>query len=135
MSFFVRIMQAGMVLAFFAPATDLKITDSRGAEVVVRGAIIDYGGMLTVDNVADGIRVLQGDATVNVKWSDVDTLRVTKVDSTEKPPRINLEIVLRNKKRVAAALYREGHMKLTGKSDLGDYSIDLEKVQRIVPIR
>ena len=118
-----------------AGAADLKITDSRGTEVVLTGASVDYSGFLASDKETQGIRVLQGDGMVTVKWTDVESLRVVRRDDSVKPPRIELEIVLRNGKKVPAALFRQGQMKLSGKTDLGDYSIDLEKVRTIVPVR
>ena len=117
-----------------ALAVDLKVTDSRGTEVLVAGASVDYGGFMP-DKETDGIRVLQGDATVMVKWSDVESLTVTRKDNSVKPPRIEIEIVLRNGKKVPAALFHQGQMKLSGKSELGDYSIDLGKVRTIAPVR
>jgi hypothetical protein len=127
-------------LVLFLPATravaaDLKITDSKGTEVVLTGASIDYSGLLTPDKETEGIRVLQGDGRIMVKWTDVESLRVVRRDDSEKPPRIQLEIVLRNGKKVPATLFRQGQMKLSGKTDLGDYSIDLDKVRAIVPVR
>jgi len=118
-----------------APPTDLRITDSRGTSVVVTGATIDYGGMLATDQQSDGIRLLQGDGAVLLKWSNVDTIRVTKVDESESPPRIDLEVVLRDGKRVPATLLRKGRMQLLGKTQLGDYSIGLDKIRMIVPVR
>ena len=131
------------VLAFlilFLPATravaaDLKIVDSRGTEVVLTDASVDYSGLLTPDKETEGIRVLQGDGRVMVKWTEVESLKVVRRDDSEKPPRIELEIVLRNGKKVPATLFRQGQMKLSGKTDLGDYSIDLDKVRTIVPVR
>jgi len=118
-----------------APPTDLRITDSRGTSVVVTGATIDYGGMLATDQQSDGIRLLQGDGAVLLKWSNVDTIRVTRVDESETPPRIDLEVVLRDGKRVPATLLRKGRMQLLGKTQLGDYSIGLDKIRMIVPVR
>jgi len=118
-----------------APPTDLRITDSRGTSVVVTGATIDYGGMLATDQQSDGIRLLQGDGAVLLKWSNVDTIRVTKVDESESPPRIDLEVVLRDGKRVPATLLRKGRMQLLGKTQLGGYSIGLDKIRMIVPVR
>ena len=43
--------------------------------------------------------------------------------------------MLRNQKKVPAALLRQGRMKLTGKSELGDYSIDLDRVRTITPLK
>jgi hypothetical protein len=116
-------------------AADLRITDSRGTELVVSNAAIDYSSFLATEVQADGIRVLQGDGTVTVKWADVDSVKVVRQDDSVKPPRIELEIVLRNGRKVPAALIRLGRMKLTGKTELGDYSIDLDKVRSIVPVR
>src|SRR5207244_2708142 len=58
-----------------AAAADLRITDTRGREVVVAGAAIDYGGFMT-DKETNGIRVLQGDGVVTVKWTDVESVKV-----------------------------------------------------------
>ena len=116
-------------------AADLRVTDSRGTEVVVIGASIDYSGFMTSDKETRGIRVLQGDGTVTVKWTDVDSLRITRMDNSVKPPRVEIEIVLTNGKKVPAALLRQGQMKLLGKTELGEYSIDLEKIRSIIPVR
>jgi hypothetical protein len=116
-------------------AADLKITDSGGTAVVVTGAAIDYGGFLSSDLETQGIRVLQGDGIVTVKWTDIDTISVTGKDESVKPPRLKLEVVLRNGKKVPASLVRQGQMKLKGRTDLGEYSIDLEKVRHIAPAR
>ena len=70
-----------------------------------------------------------------LKWSNVDTIRVTRVDESETPPRIDLEVVLRDGKRVPATLLRKGRMQLLGKTQLGDYSIGLDKIRMIVPVR
>ena len=124
-----------LAVASSAVAADLKVTDSRGTEVVVAGASIDYSGFMTADKDADGIRVLQGDGQVTVKWADVESLRVLRKDESVKPPRIELEITLRGGKKVPASLFRQGQMKLTGKTELGTYSIDLDKVRAIAPVR
>jgi hypothetical protein len=113
----------------------LRITDSSGTQVLVTGATIEYGSLLSTDKETDGIRVLQGEGSVLLKWSTVDTIRVTKVDESAKPLRIDLEVVLRTRKRVPATLLRKGRMQLLGKTELGDYSIDLAKVRVIVPVR
>ena len=116
-------------------AADLRITDSRGTEVLVAGASIDYSGFVASDKETEGIRVLQGDGLVSVKWTDVESLKVLRIDDSTRPSRIEIEIVLRNGKKVPAALFRQGQMKLAGKSDLGDYSIDLDKIRAITPVR
>ena len=115
-------------------AADLKVKDSRGTEVTVSNAVIDYGGFMA-DTEPQGIRLLQGDATVVVRWVDIESLTVVRTDSSVKPPRVELEVVLRSGKKTPAALFRLGAMKLRGKSDLGEYSIDLDKIRTITPIR
>lgn len=128
-----------LLLALFVPssrasATDLKVTDSRGTEVLVTNAGIDTVGFLGSERESEGIKVLQGEGIVMVKWRDIRSLTVTKRDESTKPPRIEVEIVLKNGTRVAAALLRQGKMLLVGKTELGDYSIDLDKLRAIVPM-
>ena len=118
-----------------ALAADLKIKDSRGTEVLLTNASIDYSSLLTSDKEREGIRLLQGDGLVTVKWTDIDTLTVLRTDDSVRPARTELEIVLRSGKKVPAALLRKGQMKLLGKTDLGDYAIDLDKVRTITPVR
>ena len=118
-----------------AGATDLQVTDSKGTVVVVKNAVVDYGGMLTADADNDGIRVQQGDGLVRLKWAAVQSLSVTKVDTEVKPARVDLEVTLTSGTHTAATLLRKGAMTLSGKSELGDYTIGLEKVRRIVPLR
>jgi hypothetical protein len=124
-----------LLVAARANAADLRITDRRGTEVVVRSAAIDYGGFVASNMETEGIRLMQGDGSVMAKWADIETLKVVHRDESVKPPRIEIEVVLRNQKKVPAALLRQGRMKLTGKTELGDYSIDLDKVQTITPLR
>ncbi len=131
----VLLLAALLVVAATASAADLRITDSRGTEVVVMSAAIDYGGFVASETVTDGIRLMQGDGSVMVKWSEIESLKVIRRDESVKPPRIELEVVLKNQKKLPAALLRQGRMKLTGKTELGEYSIDLDKVRTITPIK
>jgi len=62
-------------------------------------------------------------------------LKVSKRDESVKPVRIEIEIVLRGGRRATAALLRLGAMKLLGRTELGDYSIDLDKVRAIAPVK
>ena len=124
-----------LLLSTTALAADLRITDSSGTEVVVTAAVVDYGSMLTVDKDSEGIRVLQGDGVVRLKWTDVEIIAVTRTDEQARPPRTELEIVMRNGTKVPATLFRKGAMTLTGRTNLGEYSIVLDKVRRIVPVR
>lgn len=118
-----------------AVAADLRITDSRGTEVLLTDAVVDYSSFMTSDKETEGIRLLHGDGTVTAKWADIASLNAVRRDESVKPPRIELEIVLKNGKKAPAALFRQGRMKLLGKTDLGDYSIDLENVRTIIPMR
>jgi hypothetical protein len=131
----VLLFAALLLVAASASAADLRITDSRGTEVVVQAAAIDYGGFVASEIETQGIRLMQGDGSVMVKWADIETLKVLRRDESVKPPRVELEVVLKNQKKVPAALFRQGRMKLTGKTELGDYSIDLDKVRTITPLR
>jgi hypothetical protein len=116
-------------------AADLRITDTRGVEVLVTAATVDYSSFLASDKDTEGIRVLQGDGLVTLKWTDVESLKVMRRDESVKPPRIELEISLRNGKKVPAALFRQGQMKLVGRTELGAYSLDLDKIRLIIPVR
>lgn len=118
-----------------SPTTSLRIVDAQGVEVVVANVAIDYGSMITTDLQTDGIRLQQGDGSVVVKWSGVDTIRVTGTDSTSRPPKVALQVVMRSKARRPATLAEKGRMLLIGQTDLGDYQIDLHKVRLIVPVR
>ena len=112
--------------------TDVRVTDSGGVEVLVKDVNIDYGGLLGSDKETDGIRVSQGEALVTAKWEDIQGLIITGRDPVAS--RMTVEIILKDGKKVPATLVRKGRMKLTGKSDLGDYAIDLEKIRKITTV-
>ena len=131
----VLLLAALLLVAASASAADLRITDSRGTEVVVLSAAIDYGGFMASDIETQGIRLMQGDGSVMVKWADIETLKIVRRDESVKPPRVELEVLLKNQKKVPAALFRQGRMRLTGKTELGEYSIDLDKVRTITPLK
>lgn len=115
-----------------AYATDARVVDSGGVEVLVREISIDYGGLLGSDKETEGVRVSQGDAMVTAKWMDIHSMSITGHDPAVK--RMTVEILLKDGKKIEAALVRKGRMKLSGKSDLGDYMIDLEKVRKITVV-
>jgi hypothetical protein len=131
----ILILTALLLLPSLARATDVQVTDTQGTVVVVRDATVDYGSMLSPDADKEGIRIQQGDAAVRVKWSEVQSLSITKVDSSVKPARLELEVVMMSGTRAPGTLLRKGAMTLTGKAPLGDYTIPLEKVRRIAPVR
>jgi hypothetical protein len=117
-------------------AADLRITDTSGTQVVVKDASIDYPGALgSAVRESSGIRVLQGDATVTVKWKDLQSLQVSGGDSGSKPEHLAVDLRLRNGRQVSAALQRPADAKLRGKTDLGEYALDLHKVRSIEPLR
>ena len=118
-----------LLMTASAQAADLHIMDSMGVELLVRDVTIDYGGLLGSDKETEGIRVSQGEAMVTAQWVDMESLTVTGRDAAAS--RMAIEIVLKGGKKVNATLVRKGRMKISGISDLGVYSIDLEKVKRI----
>ena len=110
----------------------LKITDASNNVQVVQGVAVDYG-TFAADKETEGIRLYQGDAVVTAKWINIGTLTVVSKDESVTPPRIHVEVVMKSGEKVSAALYRKGRMRLLGKTTLGDYAIDLDKVRSIVP--
>ena len=105
---------AFLALCGVATAADLKITDSRGTEVVLTGASIDYGGFLGSEQETQGIRVLQGDGSVLVKWTDVASIKVLRRDDTAKPPRVELEIALKKWQESAGSVVQAGQNEAVG---------------------
>lgn len=126
------VFPALLLMAAPAFATDVRVTDSGGSEVLVKEVSIDYGGLLGSDKETEGVRVSQGEALVTAKWLDIQSIAITGRDAAAS--RMTVEIVLKDGKRVPATLLRKGRMKLVGRSDLGDYSIDLEKVRKITTV-
>ena len=116
-----------------ANAADARVMDSAGIEVLVKDIVIDYSGLLGSDREDDGVRVSQGEALVTAKWSDMLSLTITGRDAAL--ARMTVEIALKDGKKVGATLIRKGKMKLTGKADLGEYSIDLEKIRKITIVK
>jgi hypothetical protein len=118
-----------LLLAASARAADVRVMDSQGIEVMVKDITIDYSGLLGSDKETEGVRVSQGEALVTARWADIQSLTITGRDPAA--ARMTVEILLKDGKKVAASLIRKGRMKLIGKADLGDYSIDLEKIKKI----
>jgi hypothetical protein len=126
-----------MVPTFFlltaaAYAADVRVMDSAGVEVLVKEITIDYSGLLGSDRETEGVRVAQGEALVTAKWADIQSITITGRDAAA--ARMTVEIQLKDGKKVTAALIRKGRMKLSGKADLGEYSIDLEKIRKITTV-
>src|SRR3954447_19340624 len=133
----IRLFVALLVLVpAFAHAADLKITDTSGAQLIVKNASLDYPAALgAATRVSDGIRVLQGDGSATVKWKDMQSLIVRDADDRSKPSRLEVDVHLRNGRHVSATLQRPADVKLRGKTELGEYAIDLDKVRSIEPLR
>src|SRR4030095_7558631 len=127
------VLLAVIAFAGSAYAVDVRVTDSAGIEVLVKEISIDYGGLLGSDKDSEGVRVSVGDANVTTRWADIQSLAVT--GRNDQNGGLIVEIVLKDgKTKVTAQLQRKGRMKLSGKADLGEYSIDLEKVKRITVV-
>jgi hypothetical protein len=125
-------MRSLLLIWFFAAtafATDLRITDSTNTVIVVHEAFIDYGGLMG-DKEADGLRIYQGEALVTAKWANIRSVTITGKDSSPQS-RLKADIVPRKGTKISTTLVSKGRMMLSGKTDLGDYSINLEKVRAI----
>ena len=122
------------ILALASPVfgADVRVVDSAGVEVLVREISIDYSGLLGSDKETEGVRVAQGEALVTAKWTDIQSLTITGRDAAA--ARMTIEILLKDVKKVNATLVIKGRMKLMGKADLGEYSIDLEKIRKITTV-
>jgi hypothetical protein len=123
-----------LLFAISVFAADLRVTDNMNATMLVRGVVIDYGAFRD-DKEDQGIRVQVGEALVTAEWANIETLNVTGRDENVNPPRIRVELALRNGQKMSGVLVSRGRMKLTGKTDVGDYSIDLSKIKTITPVR
>ena len=126
------VFPAFLALTATGLAADVRVIDSTGTDVLVRDISIDYSGLLGSDKETEGVRVSQGEALVTAKWTDIQSLTITGRDPSA--ARMTIEILLKDGKKVNATLIRKGRMKLTGKADLGEYSIDLEKIRKIIPL-
>lgn len=114
-------------------ATDLRITDASNTIIVVHDAFIDYGGLMG-DKESEGLRIYQGEAMVTALWANIRSVTITgKTTSAE--PRPTAEIIPRKGSKINTTLVSKGRMRLSGKTDLGDYAIDLEKIRIIEPLQ
>ena len=119
-------------------ATDLKVTDSTATVIVVHDPFIDYGGLMG-DRELDGIRLYQGEAVVTAKWVNVRSVTITGKDTSKDvspaQARLKADIVPRKGPKISTTLVNKGRMKLSGKTDLGEYAIDLDKIRVIEPVQ
>jgi hypothetical protein len=127
---------AALLMPAVLAAADLRVTDRSGTQTIVKDASIDYPGALGAAlRESKGIRVQQGDATVTVKWKDIASLTIGgDGDASARGAGTSVEVVLRNGRRVAASLPPRDAT-LRGKTELGEYSLDLGKVRAIEPLR
>ena len=130
---FCVVLLAFCLLAAPAFATDIRVTDVGNSVVLLHEVFVDYGAF-TNDRETEGIRVQQGEAVVVAMWTNIETLTITGKDESGTAPRLKVEVVPRSGAKISATLVSKGRMKLSGKTDLGDYSIDLEKVRIIAPV-
>src|SRR5262245_59804204 len=121
------LLVVSLLLAKNALSTDLKITDSTNTVIVVHDAFIDYGGLMG-DKEPDGIRIYQGEAMVTARWNNIRAITITGKD-TSATPRLQADILPKRGNKIATTLVTKGRMKLSGKTDLGEYAIDLEKIR------
>ncbi len=127
------IVPALLLFAGQAFATDLRVTDGSSTTTLIHDAYIDYGSFMN-DKEYDGIRVYQGDAVVTAKWTNIQSLTITGKETSQKPGRVTVDIVLKKGGKVPATLLTKGRMHLVGKTELGDYFIDLDKLRTIAPV-
>jgi len=129
----VRLIIVFLVSVSSVFATDLKITDASNTIIVVHDAFIDYGGLMG-DKETEGLRIYQGEAMVTALWANIRSVTITgKTASAE--PRPTAEIIPKKGSKINTTLVSKGRMRLSGKTDLGDYAIDLEKIRIIEPLQ
>ena len=123
-----------LLSAGYAFSADLRVTDATGTAVLIREAFVDYGGF-SGDKETAGIRIAQGNAVVTAKWTNIQALTVTGKEPSTTQTRIKVEVTLRNGNKVSGILVNKGRMKLFGKTDLGEYVIDLDQIRTITPVQ
>jgi hypothetical protein len=124
------------LLPSVAKAADVKVTDHSGHSTVVKDVRIDYTSYslwYTPDFESEGVRVLQGDATVTVRWSKIEKLTIKGRDAegAKGTPGIKAEIAIKNGDKKDVELEMDSKEGLTGETDLGKYSIHLQDINTI----
>jgi hypothetical protein len=82
-----------------------------------------------------GIRAYQGNGTVTIDWSRIDTLTITGRKTDVTPYRLQGEIVLKDKTQRRLELVFDSKKGLHGQTDLGEFSLPLQNVTTIVVIK
>ena len=86
---------------------------------MLTNASIDYSSLLTSDKEREGIRLLQGDGLVTVKWTDIDTLTVLRTDDSVRPARTELENCLEKRQEGARRVAQTGADEVARQDRLG----------------
>jgi hypothetical protein len=128
----------------------VRITDQKGilTELVrntaVRQVVTDidyYVGMVLneTDLQIDGIRLRQGDGTLNVTWDKIVKIELSKPVPGDKPVPDGLEAQLwlttEPEKPRAVVLVSQSKRGVHGWTDLGEFSIELWKIKAIHVVR
>ena len=115
-----------------AKPKQLRVIDTKGAATVleISSARIDYTSyafMYRPDFEYSGIRLKQGEGTVTVRWDLIDKINLSPANDGG----AEAEILMRSGDTKNMGLVRWSEKGLTGKPDLGDFSIALGKVRTI----
>jgi hypothetical protein len=113
-----------------ASAADLKITQFVGTVVDVRNVSIDYTNyniIYTPDFDTLGIRARVGAGQVTIYWSNISRIEIAGRGSNGLPAAITGN----DGKTTEAQLLPGSEKGLRGETDLGEFSIDLDKIKLI----
>ena len=113
---------------------DVKVTDTKGNIVEVRDVAIDYTRysiIYTPDNDHEGVRAFQGEGVVTINWSQIETIAIKRKKTDVVPNRLEADVTFKDKRVVGVDLQMDARQGLHGKTDLGDFSIQLESVKSI----
>lgn len=135
-SFYVFVLLIACSLgAFPVFAANLRVTDKSGNVIELNDAEIDYTDysfIYTPDFENSGIRAYQGEGTTTIPWERIKEVTILSKDETTTPYRLKAKISFKkNTNEVDANLVMDSKKGLAGKTALGDFSIDLEKVKTI----
>ena len=117
--------------------TNLSITDKKGTVTVLTNPVINYAADAAGASalVRDGIRVYQGQGQVVVKWSLIDKVTFAG-EAASAPDRLKGDIQLEGGRRLSAEfVVPTSRGVLTGKTDLGDFSIAFTDVATIATVK
>ena len=113
----------------------LTVTDKKGNVVEVREARIDYTSyamFYTPEFERDGLRVRLGKGALEIPWGRISRVQILGKSTGAAPDSLRSEIALEGGGKREFDLVGDSKEGLFGKTDLGDFSIRLERVQSIV---